>query len=67
MRGCWGNGTFAANAINMQKDKQGFIIIDESIKKYYKKHGLDLISVVHGANIIEEFEKDIEMAQEEGI
>lgn len=60
--GMLGNGTFATNAIDQQKKKQCFIIMDESIKRYYRKHGLDLISVVHGTGIMDEFEKDVEAA-----
>jgi len=60
--GMLGNGTFATNAIDMQKDKQCFIIMNESIKHYYKVHGLDLISLVHGTEIIDLFDKDVEAA-----
>lgn len=64
--GILGNGTFATNAIDQQKDRQCFIIMDESIKKHYAAHGLDLISVVHGAGIMDEFDKDCEAALAEG-
>lgn len=63
--GMLGNGTFATNAINMQKDKQAFIIMDDSIKKHYRKYGLDLISIVHGADIMKQFETDVEKALQE--
>ena len=43
----------------------GFIIMDESIKEHYRKHGLDLISIVHGKDIIDEFEADVKAALEE--
>ncbi|MCD8324368.1 MAG: FAD-dependent oxidoreductase [Clostridiales bacterium] len=64
--GMLGNGTFAANAIDMQKDKQAFIIMDDSIKKYYRRNGLDLISIVHGTSIMEQFEDDVQAALSEG-
>ena len=61
-----GNGTFTTNAISMQKGKMGFILMDDSIKEYYRKNGLDLISIVHGKDIIDEFEADIAAAKAEG-
>lgn len=64
--GILGNGTFATNAIDHQKDRQCFIIMDESIKKHYKAHGLDLISMVHGAGIMDMFEQDCEAALKNG-
>lgn len=64
--GMLGNGTYTTNAIDRQPDKQGFIIMDESIKKYYRRHGLDLISIVHGADIMKQFEEDVKAALEEG-
>lgn len=61
-----GNGTYTTNAIDMQKDRQAFIIMDESIKRFYKRNGLDLISLVHGADIIQEFERDAAAAVANG-
>ena len=57
-----GNGTFTTNAIDQQKDRRCWIIMDESIKKRYEKKGLDLISMVHGADIMDIFDKDVEAA-----
>ncbi|MCL6559649.1 MAG: hypothetical protein K6U74_12805 [Firmicutes bacterium] len=37
------NNTFAGNAISGQKNRCAFMIIDESIKKYYEKNGFDQI------------------------
>ena len=64
--GMLGNGTYATNAIAMQKGKMGFIIMDETIKEHYRKNGLDLISIVHGKDIIDEFEADVKAALAEG-
>lgn len=63
--GMLGNGTYTTNAINMQKGRMGFIIMDESIKEYYRERGLDLISIVHGKDIIDEFEADVKAALDE--
>lgn len=57
-----GNGTFTTNAIDQQKNRRCWIIMDESIKKRYEKKGLDLISMVHGADIMDIFDKDVESA-----
>ncbi len=64
--GMLGNGTYTTNAISFQKGRMGFIIMDESIKEHYRKQGLDLISIVHGKDIIDEFEADVKSALDEG-
>jgi fumarate reductase flavoprotein subunit len=41
------NVTFTGNAICKQKKRMAFAIIDSSIIRYYMRHGLDVISLVH--------------------
>lgn len=64
--GMLGNGTFTTNAIDQQKNRRCWILMDESIKKRYEKKGLDLISMVHGADIMGIFDKDVEAAMASG-
>jgi len=61
-----GNGTFTGNAIARQKGRCAFVIMDESIKRHYRRNGLDLVSFVHGADIIDRFDSEIELALQNG-
>lgn len=41
-----GNTTFTGNAINLQPGKYAYCIMDDSILKYYKKNGPDILDIV---------------------
>ena len=56
------NSTFAANAINIQKDRCAFMIIDESIKRTYLKKGVDVMSMVLHQEEIDGFDEHMENA-----
>ncbi|MHB8076397.1 FAD-dependent oxidoreductase [Desulfosporosinus fructosivorans] len=56
------NTTFAGNAIARQPGKFAYVIMDEAIKKNYQKNGLDLVSVVHSAHIIDGFDFESQRA-----
>lgn len=60
------NSTFAANAINIQKERCAFMIIDESIKRYYLKKGVDVMSMVLHQEDINGFDEHIENAVAQG-
>jgi fumarate reductase flavoprotein subunit len=60
------NTTFTGNAISKQKDKMGFSIIDSSIIRYYQKHGLDVISIVHPSTDMDGIADSIEAAYKLG-
>lgn len=49
------NSTYAGNAINIQKDRCAFMIIDESIKRQYLKRGVDVVSMVLNQETIDGF------------
>lgn len=56
------NATFAANACNIQKGRCGIMVIDESIKRQYVKHGVDVRSMVLNRENAEGFDEDLEVA-----
>lgn len=57
------NSTFLSNAISKQKGMRGYMIIDSSIAKYYIKHGLDVISLVHNESDVSDFFEGIQSLQ----
>ncbi len=60
------NSTYAGNAINIQKDRCAFMIIDESIKRQYLKRGVDVVSMVLNQQSIDGFEEHMETAISQG-
>lgn len=60
------NTTFAGNAINIQKDKCAYNILDAAILKGYVRNGLDVISFVHNPEDISEFDEAVEQQIEQG-
>jgi len=59
------NTTFTGNAISMQKDRCGFLLFDEKIKKEMEKD-FDFLSVVFPFTRIADFEKSIQNALDQG-
>ncbi|WP_238915859.1 FAD-dependent oxidoreductase [Clostridium sp. YIM B02555] len=60
------NSTYAGNAINIQKDRCAFMIIDESIKRQYLKRGVDVVSMVLNQETIDGFDEHMETAISQG-
>jgi fumarate reductase flavoprotein subunit len=60
------NSTYAANAVNIQKDRCAFMIIDETIKKRYVKKGVDVLSMVMNQEYIDGFDEQLEAAIAQG-
>jgi Succinate dehydrogenase/fumarate reductase, flavoprotein subunit len=60
------NSTYAGNAINLQKDRCAFMIIDESIKRQYLKRGVDVVSMVLNQQDIDGFDEHMETAISQG-
>lgn len=60
------NSTYAANAINIQKDRCAFMIIDESIKRQYLKRGVDVVSMVLNQETIDGFDEQMQTAISQG-
>jgi len=60
------NTTFAGNAIGIQPGRYAYCIMDESIRRYYLKNGLDIVDMVHPSKIIYAFEEEAKRAVETG-
>lgn len=60
------NTTFTANALSTQKEKCGFSIIDDSIKKYYEKSGVDDVSLVFHITNSKDYDMEMKDVQEKG-
>lgn len=60
------NSTYAANAVNIQKDRCAFMIIDETIKRRYLKKGVDVMSMVLHQEDITGFDEQMETAIAQG-
>ncbi len=60
------NNTFAGNAIAGQKNRTAFMIIDQSIKKHYLKHGFDQICYDIPLEDAGDFESELQIAVDEG-
>lgn len=61
------NSTFLSNAISKQKGMRGYMIIDSSIARYYIKHGLDVISLVHNESDVSDFFEGIQSLQNSNV
>ena len=59
------NTTFTGNAINLQPGRYAYCILDERILKYYKKNGMDAVSLVHSANAIGGFPYQVDFAEQQ--
>ncbi|MDR0851444.1 MAG: FAD-dependent oxidoreductase [Clostridiales Family XIII bacterium] len=53
------NPVYTGNAIRRQKLQTGFTIIDESVLDYYRKKGLDYITVHHNVKTVDHWEKEV--------
>lgn len=61
------NTTFLSNAVSHQKDRRGFIILDSSTLKYYRKNGVDVVSLVRiDPSVGQEFFDGIKIIEDEG-
>jgi fumarate reductase flavoprotein subunit len=60
------NNTFAGNAVSGQKNRCAFMIIDESIKKYYLKNGFDQICYDIPLEDASNFDSELQAAIDEG-
>ncbi len=60
------NATFLGNSVNIQKERCGVMIIDESIKRQYMKYGVDVLSLVRQQKDIEGFDEHMDTAIESG-
>ncbi len=58
------NSTFTSNALATQKNSMGFSIIDDSIKKYYKKYGVEDVNLVSHVKNAEDYDKQMKFALE---
>ncbi len=61
------NTTFLSNAVSHQKDRRGYIIIDSSILRYYRKNGVDVVSLVRiDPSVGSDFDEGFRIIEEEG-
>ncbi len=60
------NSTFAANAVNIQKDRCGIMVMDSAARDFYLKNGLDVQSLVLNVENLEGFDADLERAIQKG-
>lgn len=60
------NSTFAANAVNIQKDRCGVMVLDNEAKQYYIDHGVDVTSLVLNRENIEGFDESLEKGIQAG-
>jgi fumarate reductase flavoprotein subunit len=59
------NATFLSNVAAHQKDKTAFIILDNSIAKYYVRNGVDYVSLVRNNPDVSDFFDGIKKAKED--
>lgn len=60
------NTTFTSNALATQKDRCGVSIIDDSIRKYYEKNGVENVNLVSHVTSAENYENEMKEAIEKG-
>ena len=60
------NSTYLSNVAAHQKSKVCFSIVDNSIVKYYVRHGVDNVSLVRTDPDVSDFYEGIQLAQENG-
>lgn len=53
------NTTFTSNVLATQKGRCGFSIIDDSIKKYYEKNGIDDMNLVYHVTSSENYDREM--------
>ena len=54
------NNVFTGNALKRQTGQCGFTVIGEDTVDYYRRHGLDYISVVHKIRDMEKWDSELE-------
>jgi fumarate reductase flavoprotein subunit len=57
------NTTFTSNALTTQKNSVGFAIIDDSIKNYYIKNGLDTMGLIGPISTADAYGEEMAQAQ----
>ena len=60
------NSTFTGNAINIQKGKVGYSIMDSAILRGYKKNGPDVVNFVFHVDSVDDFDETVTKYMEEG-
>ena len=60
------NTTYGSNALSTQHKMLGFMIIDDSIKNHYRRHGLPNISLVSPNAQAKDYDDDVKKALETG-
>lgn len=61
------NTTYLSNAVSHQKNRRGYIIVDSSILRYYKKNGVDVVSLVRiDPSVGSDFDDGIKIIEDEG-
>ena len=60
------NNTFTGNAINIQRGKAGYSILDSSILRGYKRNGPDVVNFVHHPETVGDFDDVVTQYIQEG-
>ena len=60
------NNTFTGNAINIQRGRVGYSILDSSILRGYKRNGPDVVNFVHHPDSVADFDDAVTQYIEEG-
>ena len=60
------NNTFTGNAINIQRGKAGYSILDASILRRYKRNGPDVVNFVHHPDSVDDFDEVVTQYIKEG-
>ena len=56
------NSTFTGNAIKEQPGRFALSVLDTKLARKYKKNGVDMVDHVHGFDIFEHFEEEVDIA-----
>ncbi len=60
------NTTFGSNALATQKKMLGFMVIDDSIKNFYRRNGIPNVSLVNPNASAKDYDADLKKAVESG-
>lgn len=61
------NTTYLSNAVSHQKNRRGYIIVDSSILRYYRKNGVDVVSLVRiDPSVGSDFDEGFQIIEDEG-
>ena len=61
------NTTYLSNAVSHQKNRRGYIILDSSILRYYRKNGVDVVSLVRiDPSVGSDFDEGFQIIEDEG-